>query len=102
MRMTQCITRRRNTHVGTCTRIGPRVCSRCSSPTCACFAVSASSTCRGTSGSFSLRNFHQLTAFEQAEMILYAALDPSIASKAKKGEFVKCLDHFDLLQSARN
>jgi hypothetical protein len=27
-----------------------------------------------------LRNFHQLTAFEQAEMILYAALDPSIAS----------------------
>jgi ISXO2-like transposase domain len=49
-----------------------------------------------------LRNFHQLTAFEQAEMILYAALDPSIASKAKKGEFVKCLDHFDLLQSARN
>jgi transposase len=49
-----------------------------------------------------LRNFHQLTAFAQAEMILYAALDPSIASKAKKGAFVKCLDHFDLLQSARN
>ena len=49
-----------------------------------------------------LRNFRQLTAFEQAEMILHAALDPSIASKAKKGEFVKCLDHFDLLQSARN
>jgi hypothetical protein len=49
-----------------------------------------------------LRNFHQLTAFAQAEMILYAALEPSIASKAKKGEFVKCLDHFDLLQSARN
>ena len=49
-----------------------------------------------------LRNFRQLTAFEQAEMILYAALDPSIASKAKKGEFVKCLDHFDLLQTARN
>ena len=49
-----------------------------------------------------LRNFRQLTAFEQAEMILYAALDPSIASKAKKGEFVKWLDHFDLLQTARN
>ena len=49
-----------------------------------------------------LRNFHQLTAFEQAEMILYAALEPSIASKAKKGEFVKCLDHFDLLQTAIN
>ena len=43
-----------------------------------------------------LRNFHQLTAFEQAEMILYAALDPAIASKAKQGEFVKCLDHFEL------
>ena len=49
-----------------------------------------------------LRNFRQLTACEQAEMILYAALDPSIASKAKKGEFVKWLDHFDLLQTARN
>ena len=49
-----------------------------------------------------LRNFHQRTAFEQGEMILYAALDPSIDSKAKKGEFVKCLDHFDLLQSPRN
>jgi hypothetical protein len=49
-----------------------------------------------------LRNFYQLTAFEQAGMILYAALDPSIASKDKKGEFVKCLDHFGLLQSARN
>jgi hypothetical protein len=49
-----------------------------------------------------LRNFRHLTAFEQAEMILYAALDPSVASQAKKGEFVKCLDHFDLLQSARN
>jgi transposase-like protein len=49
-----------------------------------------------------LRNFHQLTAFEQAEMILYAALDPAIASKARKGDLVKCLDHFDLLQTAIN
>jgi hypothetical protein len=49
-----------------------------------------------------LRNFHQLTAFEQAEMILYAALDPAIASKARKGDFVRCLDHFKLLQSVRN
>ena len=32
-----------------------------------------------------LRNFHQLTAFEQAEMVLYAALDPTVASRAKKG-----------------
>ncbi len=49
-----------------------------------------------------LRNFHQLTAFEQAEMILYAALDPAIASRARQGDFVKCLDHFNLLQTARN
>jgi len=49
-----------------------------------------------------LRNFHQLTAFEQAEMMLYAALDPAVARRAKKGEFVVCLDHFELLQSAIN
>jgi transposase-like protein len=49
-----------------------------------------------------LRNFHRLTACEQAELILYAALDPAIASKARKGDFVKALDHFDLLQTARN
>jgi hypothetical protein len=49
-----------------------------------------------------LRNFHQLTAFEQAELILYAALDPTVASRAKKGEFVTCLDHFELLQSPIN
>lgn len=49
-----------------------------------------------------LRNFHQLTAFEQAEMILYAALDPTVASRAKKGEFVTCLDHFELLQPPIN
>jgi hypothetical protein len=49
-----------------------------------------------------LRNFRQLTAFEQAEMVLYAALDPAVASSARKGDFVRCLDHFDLLQTVRN
>src|SRR2546422_1801877 len=49
-----------------------------------------------------LRNFHQLTAFEQAEMILYAALDPAVAGKARKGDFLRCLDHFKLLQSPIN
>jgi hypothetical protein len=49
-----------------------------------------------------LRNFRQLNAFEQAEMLLYAALDPAIASRAKVGEFVTCFDHFDLLQTAIN
>ena len=46
-----------------------------------------------------LRNFHRLTAFEQAELILHAALDPAIASRARQGDFVKALDHFNLLQS---
>jgi transposase-like protein len=49
-----------------------------------------------------LRTFHQLTAFEQAEMILYAALDPAVAGKARKGDFVRFLDHFKLLQSPIN
>src|ERR1043166_3967279 len=47
-----------------------------------------------------LRNFRSQNAFEQAELILQAALDPSVASKARKGEFVRWLDHFDLLQTA--
>jgi transposase-like protein len=49
-----------------------------------------------------LRNFRQRNAFEQAELILQAALDPAIASRAKKGEFVTCFDRFDLLQTAIN
>jgi len=49
-----------------------------------------------------LRNFRQRNAFEQAERILQAALDPAIARRAKQGEFVTCFDHFDLLQTARN
>jgi transposase-like protein len=49
-----------------------------------------------------LRNFRQQNAFEQAELILYAALDPTIASKARKGDFVQWLDHFDLLQTVIN
>lgn len=49
-----------------------------------------------------LRNFRQLNACEQAEMIMYAALDPAVASRARTGDFVRCLDHFDLLQTARN
>ena len=49
-----------------------------------------------------LRNVRQQNAFQQAELILQAALDPIIASKARRGEFVKCLDHFALLQTAIN
>ena len=49
-----------------------------------------------------LRNFRHQNACEQAERILQAALEPAVASRARRGEFVKCLDHFDLLQTARN
>jgi transposase-like protein len=49
-----------------------------------------------------LRNVRHQNAFEQAEMILRAALDPSIASRARRGEFVACFDHFDFLQTAIN
>ena len=56
---------------------------------------------RHWSGQASLKR--QLSArLEQAELILQAALDHAIARRAKKGEFVTCLDHFDLLQTARN
>ena len=49
-----------------------------------------------------LRNFRQQNALEQAELTLRAALDPAMTGRAKKGEFVKCFDHFDLLQTAIN
>jgi hypothetical protein len=49
-----------------------------------------------------LRNVRHWTACEQAELMLDAALDPAIASRARQGDFVKCLDHFNLLQTARN
>ena len=49
-----------------------------------------------------LRTFRQQNAFEQAELILRAALEPTIASRARRGEFVTCFDHFDLLQTAIN
>jgi hypothetical protein len=48
------------------------------------------------------RNSGYQNAFEQAEMIVQAALDPSVASKARKGDFVACLDHFDLRQTPVN
>lgn len=46
-----------------------------------------------------LRNFRKLNAFQQAEMVLHAALEPNIAIKAKKGEFVKLFDQFELLHA---
>jgi len=49
-----------------------------------------------------LRNFRSLNACQQAEVILHAALDPNVASKAKRGEFVKLFDHFKLLHSVIN
>ena len=49
-----------------------------------------------------LRNVRQQNTCEQAELILRAALDPVIASRARRGEFVRCMDHFDLQQTAIN
>jgi transposase-like protein len=49
-----------------------------------------------------LRNFRNLNAFQQAEMILYVALDPNIAGTARKGEFVRQFDHFQLLHTQIN
>ncbi|HZC03537.1 MAG TPA: IS1595 family transposase [Gammaproteobacteria bacterium] len=49
-----------------------------------------------------LRNVRQRNAFEQAELILQAALAPCVAHQARKGEFVTCFDHFDLLQTPIN
>jgi ISXO2-like transposase domain len=49
-----------------------------------------------------LWNFRFQHAFEQAELILHAALDPSVASRARKGEFVRQIGHFDLLQAVIN
>jgi hypothetical protein len=49
-----------------------------------------------------LRNVRHQNAFEQAEMILQAALDPAVASRARKGEIVQCWGHFELLQTATN
>ncbi len=49
-----------------------------------------------------MRNHCKPNAFEQSEMILHAILNPDISNKIKKGNFVKQLDHFMLLQSAIN
>jgi hypothetical protein len=49
-----------------------------------------------------LWNVRHQNAFEQAELILPAALDPTMASSARRGECVKGFDHFDLLQTAIN
>src|SRR5262249_33224779 len=87
----------------TCMRTGRSACSPYSNPTCGCFVASAKPPCRGTWAFFNfLRNFRHLNAFEQAEFILQAALDPAIARRARRGEFVTCFDHFDLLQTAIN
>ena len=86
------ITHRRNMRVVTCMRIGRSACSPCSSPTCGYFVASANATCRGTSASFnSCGTFGHQNAFEQAEMILQAALDPAIASRAQEGRVCQML-----------
>jgi ISXO2-like transposase domain len=57
----------------------------------------------GYSGFFQvLRNVRHRNAFEQAELIVETALDPAIASKARRGGFVTGFDTFDLLQTVIN
>lgn len=43
-----------------------------------------------------LRNFRQHNACEQAELILWVALNPTSARKAKKGEFITHFAHLIL------
>jgi hypothetical protein len=47
-----------------------------------------------------LGNVRERKACEQAERILQAAFDPTMARRARQGEFVVCFDHFELLQIA--
>ncbi|HRT84966.1 MAG TPA: IS1595 family transposase [Bacteroidales bacterium] len=49
-----------------------------------------------------MRNHCKLNAFEQSEMTIHAILNPDISNKVKKGDFVKQLDHFKLLQTMIN
>jgi hypothetical protein len=44
-----------------------------------------------------LQNFQQRNACEQAALISQTALDPAITHRARRGEFTRLLDHFDLL-----
>jgi hypothetical protein len=43
-----------------------------------------------------------LAQFDAYIKALQVALDPGVASRARKREFVKYFDHFDLLQTAIN
>jgi hypothetical protein len=73
------IIRGRKTRVVRCTRIARSVCSPCSSRTCARSVASAKPTLPGYLGFFQLlRSFRAQNAFERAELILWAALDPAI------------------------
>ena len=49
-----------------------------------------------------LRNFRKLNAFEQAKHILAAALEPELATKARKQAFVQAFDPFGLLHAPIN
>ncbi|MGB9595432.1 MAG: transposase [Candidatus Poribacteria bacterium] len=49
-----------------------------------------------------MRNHSSLNAFEQSEMLLHTVLNPDIANNIKKGNFVKQLDYFNLLQTMIN
>ena len=78
-----------------CMSIGQSVCCSLLKPYLRVLRGISKTTLAGYVGVFQfLRNCRQQNAFEPAERILRAALDPAIARRAKKGEFVTWFDHF--------
>ena len=88
--------------MGTCTRIARSLFSLLK-PYLRVFRGVSKTTLPGYVGFFQfLRNFVSTLHSSKAELILQAALEPPLPARAKKGEFVTCFDHFDLLQTAIN
>src|SRR5262245_58607300 len=87
----------KSTHVVTCTSIVRSACALCASPCVWVFRGLSKCTLPGYVGCFQfLRTFRQQNACEQAPLIFQAAVDPLIARRAKRGECVRCWDHFGL------
>ena len=82
--MTMSITRRRNMHAVTSRPNRAECLFSLLKPYLRVFRGLSKRNLPGYVGFFqSLRNFHQQNAFEQAELILRAALDPTIARRAR-------------------
>jgi transposase-like protein len=91
MRMTSSIIPRRNTRGVTSMKIGPSVCSRCSSPTCGYFEASARRPYRATWASFNscatcMRRWTLPSRAERGGVILSDAWTTSICYKPREIE----------------